>query len=103
MAERAPQDVSATDVEIECLQEHLRAVYGDSERGGPVLARLGDALCQAGRLQEALGRYEAAAGHLRTTNQMHEHDDVLRRISEVRELLRKRQSTPGQTIEEGAE
>lgn len=99
-AEHTPQDDSAHAAEIARLHEELRTVYGNSERGGPVLAKLGDALCRAGRLQEALGRYEAAEVHLSKTNQKTCRDDVLQKIRETRELLLQQQSASAQTPKE---
>ncbi len=99
-AEHPPQDDSAHDAEIAFLHETLRKAYGNSEWGGYVLAQLGDALRRAGRLNEAIGRYEAAAGHLRTTNQESAHNDVLQKICETRELLLQQQSASAQTPKE---
>jgi len=99
-AEHTPQDDSANASEIACLEGELRAVFGNSELGGPVLAKLGDALRRAGRLDAAIGRYEAAEVHLSRTNQENECSDVLRKIDEVRELLRQQQLAAAQTPKE---
>jgi|GEM_PF-684067 len=95
--EHTPQDDSAHTAEIARLHEELRKVYGDSEYGGLVLAKLGDALCRAGRLQEAIGRYEAAEVHMNRSKQETCRDEVLQKIRETRELLRQQQSASAQT------
>ena len=60
----------ATSKKIDRLYAELNQVYGNSLAGGPVLAELGDALCEAERWSAALGKYEAALGHLTETKQI---------------------------------
>ncbi len=53
-----------------------------------VLRALGDALYAAGEFEEALGRYEASAGHLERTRQGGLYH-VQARIEELRQTLAK--------------
>lgn len=80
--------INKTNEKINRLHQELQRVYGNSLAGGPVLAELGDALCEAERWSEALGRYEAALGHLERTGQTELSRQVEGKIATLKARLR---------------
>jgi len=80
-------NASAHESRIDAAYKRLQIAHGDSFAGGIALSGLGDALFDAGRYSEALGRYEAASGHLSKTGQWSLYEHVFKRIEECESTL----------------
>lgn len=85
--ETVEQRAALIEDRINRLQGMLNATYGNEESGGRVLADLGDALAEAGRLDEALSRYEASVGHLKRSGQYSRASLVEQQIGQIKHQL----------------